>query len=131
MSKTCFSCQTYFSFLKSGKLCPMEKGGCGQLFCSKCLNYSLATADTSPEKPKISTFCKSCFQKHSNLKFAENEKVTIISAPNPTISLVFVHGGSGNRYMFLPHAKELVKKGPYKCILLDLPGHGCEMDREL
>lgn len=33
--------------------------------------------------------------------------------------------------MFLPHAKELVRRGPYKCILLDLPGHGVMMDHVL
>jgi pimeloyl-ACP methyl ester carboxylesterase len=33
--------------------------------------------------------------------------------------------------MFLHHARKLVEMGPYKCILLDLPGHGTRMDDEL
>jgi pimeloyl-ACP methyl ester carboxylesterase len=72
-----------------------------------------------------------CFKKLSNLGFDNNESVTILSASNPTTSVLFVHGGGGSRFMFLPHARDLVEKGPYQCILLDLPGHGVKMDDPL
>jgi pimeloyl-ACP methyl ester carboxylesterase len=43
--------------------------------------------------------------------------------------IVFVHGGGGCRFMFLPHARLFAAhKTPYRCVLLDLPGHGVQMD---
>jgi pimeloyl-ACP methyl ester carboxylesterase len=44
--------------------------------------------------------------------------------------LIFVHGGGSSRKLFLPHAKELAKKG-FKSILIDLPAHGARFKEDL
>jgi pimeloyl-ACP methyl ester carboxylesterase len=51
-------------------------------------------------------------------------------APGTAPAVVFVHGGGSSRTMFLHHAREFVKQG-YRCVLLDLPGHGARMDEPL
>lgn len=98
------------------------------MFCASCLDFAVVPPDEPPRNPRVSSFCKSCFQQLSSLPFLEKETVTILSAANPSKTVVFVHGGGGCRLTFLPHAEELIRQGPYKCILLDLPGHGVKMD---
>ena len=128
---SCYVCEKQPSCIGRLETCPENKGGCGRFFCAVCLDFSLAAENDSVTKPRITRFCKSCFKKLSNLGFDKNETVTILSSSNPTTSLVFVHGGGGCRFMFLPHARDLIHRGPYKCILLDLPGHGVKMDESL
>lgn len=114
------------------KQCPIEDGGCGKLFCSNCLSYACVTLKNSQAlgvNSPISTFCKDCFMKSSSLDFSTN--VTILGPDADTApSLLFLHGGAGSRIMFNSHASRLAEKG-YRCILLDLPGHGGSFQEEL
>jgi len=44
--------------------------------------------------------------------------------------LFWLHGGGGCKKMFEYHAKKLSNHG-WKSVLLDLPGHGRNMDKDL
>jgi pimeloyl-ACP methyl ester carboxylesterase len=75
---------------------------------------------------KIQSFCKSCFRETSTLDFTKKTYEEINSEPATTgkgITLVMVHGGGASRAMFAPHARRLAERG-FRCILVDLPGHG-------
>jgi pimeloyl-ACP methyl ester carboxylesterase len=58
-----------------------------------------------------------------------SKKYEIVGDANSQ-EIVLIHGAGSCRRMFLPHAEELAKKG-YRCILMDLPGHGARMDEAL
>eukprot|EP00913_Durusdinium_trenchii_P024332 g22843.t2 len=53
-----------------------------------------------------------------------------ILGPSTGLTLLYVHGGGGCRKMFRQHAAAMVKNG-FRCVLMDLPGHGSRMDEVL
>ncbi|KAI8904787.1 hypothetical protein EDD86DRAFT_277969 [Gorgonomyces haynaldii] len=75
---------------------------------------------------KSQSFCKKCFKKLCNLDFSVHE---VVLGPKEAKTIVFVHGGGGCRNMFAHHARLLSKD--YRCVLVDLPGHGTRMEEPL
>ena len=111
-------------------------GGCGQPLCDKCATtYAVVTEDdaaaSTNKLPKVTSgLCKTCFQRHSSVDFSMGEDE--LGPPRGTApTLVYVHGGGGNRLMFRAHALAMLAKGNVRCVLLDLPGHGARMDEPL
>jgi pimeloyl-ACP methyl ester carboxylesterase len=127
----CHGCHSGFGiFTNYGSICPVEHGGCGYKFCSTCLNYSCITEAGGNElgmKAPIISYCKECFKKNCGLDYSSNYTTygpEVGTAP----AVLFIHGGSGCRSMFDYHAKFLSEKRGYRCVLMDLPGHGSRMD---
>jgi pimeloyl-ACP methyl ester carboxylesterase len=130
----CHSCRRTFGiFFSPGYECPQGSGGCGKKFCSKCLNYACVTEKDGKElgmKAPVTSFCKGCFQQNSLLDFSTN--VTIYGPEiHESPAVLFLHGGGGCRTMFDYHAKTLSEQKGYRCVLIDLPGHGSRMDEVL
>ena len=130
---------------------------CQKLLCSTCANkYGLIEFDKS--KPAdvandlsknnvIESYCKQCFQETSVLDFTktyddmkppngitlpndyddDGGNTTSGKPPLPSITFVIVHGGGSSRALYKPYAYRLIEMG-YRCILLDLPGHGSLAD---
>jgi pimeloyl-ACP methyl ester carboxylesterase len=67
--------------------------------------------------------------KNSTLDFTKSDMV-MGAEKGQGLSVLFVHGAGGCRTMFQVHAKQLAAKG-YRCVLLDLPGHGSRMNQKL
>lgn len=132
---TCASCHVGFNswLFQSPSICPIAQGGCGRGFCSKCIDYACCTELDAKEfgmKAPIYNFCKECFKKVSNLDFESN--YTIYGPEKGTTkAIVFLHGGGGCRKMFDYHAKYFSEKKGFRCVLIDLPGHGSRIDEEL
>lgn len=102
----------------------MDSGGCNGKFCSKCLNFAIVTENDTPSG-KITTFCKHCFKLNSSLDFGNYYE--ILGPPkHDAPAILFVHSNGSCRKSFLPHARILSLK--YRCVLLDLPGHGGNLD---
>jgi pimeloyl-ACP methyl ester carboxylesterase len=81
-------------------------------------------------KAPIHNFCKACFQKVSLLDFSN--KATILGPEAGTApTFVFIHGAGGCRNMFEAHARQLSEENGFRCVLIDLPGHGSRMDETL
>jgi pimeloyl-ACP methyl ester carboxylesterase len=74
-------------------------------------------------------YCEKCYIKNNTLDFTKTEMV-IGSEKGQGLSVLFVHGAGGCRTMFEIHAKRLAQKG-FRCVLLDLPGHGARMNEKL
>ncbi|KAJ2986939.1 hypothetical protein HDV02_006434 [Globomyces sp. JEL0801] len=120
---SCKSCNLKAGWTQSLYEC--KKPGCGERFCSNCLNYALSNDQTDNH---IKSFCKSCFIRLSSLDYTKSvEVIGLERGEGP--SIVFVHGAGGCRTMFSIHARKLSSK--YRCILMDLPGHGSLMDTPL
>ena len=116
---------------------------CSTSICSKCANeFVLIPFDeTKPEEESndlkkngtLSSYCKDCYREVSVLDYSrsyDDYKPSSSNSGSPTTAMttfLMVHGGGGSRAMFRPHAQELVKKG-YRCILMDLPGHGTQVE---
>jgi hypothetical protein len=79
-----------------------------------CISYTIQPSKTAVH------YCKQCFQRKSDLDFT---KTVDILGPKEGNEIVFVHGGGASRLMFKKHVQRLSKLG-FRCILLDLPGHG-------
>lgn len=98
----------------------------------------------------IESFCRACFRETSVLDFAKTYDV-IEPVPKGGVgdgsrdtnrddgsaavtTFLMVHGGGGSRAMFRPHAELLSQRrssgggGGYRCVLIDLPGHGTMAD---
>jgi pimeloyl-ACP methyl ester carboxylesterase len=134
-SPKCSSCQIGFNPLlfQSPSICPIAHGGCGKSFCSKCIDYACCTEADGKKygmKASIYNFCKECFKKVSNVDF---ERTFTVYGPEKgtSRSIVFVHGGGGCRRMFDYHAKHFSEKKGYRCVLIDMPGHGSRIDEKL
>ncbi len=130
---TCWNCKRRFRTLLAHRyLCSSNDGGCGKYFCGWCLNYSCINEKNSKElgnKAPISSYCKECFKINSSLDF--NTSCTIFGpAMGEAPAILFLHGGGGCRTMFEHHAKQLAAQH-YRCVLIDLPGHGALMDEPL
>ncbi len=150
-SDNCSGCNSSFgTFFNRSIICPISSGGCGKHFCSTCLDYACVTETNltkatsssggSPStvdlnKLDIECFCKSCFQKLSNLDFSTSVQIYEPKGSEDTsiipLSVLFLHGGGGCRKMFDYHAQELSSKHGYRCVLIDLPGHGACQDDPL
>lgn len=76
-------------------------------------------------------FCKTCFQEVSILDYSKTYD-DFLPDPNNNnqLTLLMVHGGGGSRAMYRAHIEKLVLKG-YRCISIDLPGHGTLVDTPL
>jgi pimeloyl-ACP methyl ester carboxylesterase len=135
---SCADCQSSFGCFSSPAACSK----CEKLLCTKCGGkYALIVFD--PSKPDesndltknkdLKSFCKTCFQETSVLDFSKAVDVVEpnVTAPPNGITLLFAHGGGGNRAMFRAHAKVLAEKYGYRCILPDFPGHGTLVDKPL
>jgi pimeloyl-ACP methyl ester carboxylesterase len=133
----CEECQSSFGCM--GKASPCNK--CNKLLCSTCSGkYALIPFDaTKPEESNdlqkngtIQSYCKPCFQQVSVLHYTKTfeEMGPRSTTTGNEITFVMVHGGGSSRAMFRPHAKVLAKRG-YRCILLDLPGHGTMVETPL
>ena len=112
--------------------------------CSTCANmYPLIPFDKS--KPPdianditknnvIESFCKTCFQETSTLDFTktyDDLQPTGDGGDNNTkVTFVIVHGGGACRSLYKPYGERLIDMG-YRCILLDLPGHGTMVNTPL
>ncbi len=130
----CYSCQSPLGC--RGKGTPCAK--CTNLVCSNCagtfalLPFDETNPDISNDLSKnntVESYCKECYQEVSVLDYSKSYD-DYMESPNPSITLFMVHGGGGSRAMYRPHAKEFAKKG-YRCILIDLPGHGTLVDTPL
>lgn len=126
---SCEGCGTRFSLFKRGKACP---GPCGKkALCTSCLSFACVAPEDEGVRPfKVTAFCQGCFQVTSSLDFSHTEDV-LGPAPGEALTLVYVHGAGGNRRMFHAHAQSMVARGNYRCVLLDLPGHGSRMEQPL
>lgn len=115
----------------SRRVCEPAVGGCGQAFCSACLNHAFVP-ESEAEKgldANIATTCKECYKKGCSLDHSVTQDI-IGPAGGEAVSIVYAHGGGGCRTMFLEHAEAMVKLG-YRCVLFDFPGHGARMDEPL
>eukprot|EP00291_Cryptomonas_curvata_P026623 CAMPEP_0172162628 /NCGR_PEP_ID=MMETSP1050-20130122/6784_1 /TAXON_ID=233186 /ORGANISM="Cryptomonas curvata, Strain CCAP979/52" /LENGTH=161 /DNA_ID=CAMNT_0012832653 /DNA_START=132 /DNA_END=614 /DNA_ORIENTATION=- len=95
-------------------------------------SFALVTEEEAQKgayKAKIETLDRETFMKLSSLDFTRTIDV-LGPAAGTAPAVVFVHGGGSCRTMFLYHAREFAKQG-YRCVLLDLPGHGARMDEPL
>jgi len=77
----------------------------------------------------IESYCKACYQEVSVLDYSKTYD-EYGGSDKASITLLMVHGGGGTRAMYRPHAQDLAKMG-YRCILMDLPGHGTLIDTPL
>ena len=76
-----------------------------------------------PDTKTISC-CEGCFRAATNKFLNLDVAVEVIGPPKGMgLSIVIVHGAGGSRAMFRRHAQDLASAG-YRCVLLDLPGHG-------
>lgn len=140
------SCQDCESKLVNGcfgqkaKSVPCAK--CQKVICLQCAGDQALIPYTKEEGPlplkktSIKSYCRSCFKDVSILDYSKSYDIIDASSPSasdietPNTTLLWVHGGGGNRAMFRPHATALAKKG-YRSILMDLPGHGTLVDTTL
>ncbi|CAJ1423311.1 unnamed protein product [Effrenium voratum] len=117
-----------------GKTTPCPE--CSRSLCSGCLSHPVVTEAAQQScqgevrDQDIVAFCKGCFQKLSSLDFSKHVDVFEAVGGGGAITLVYVHGGGGSREMFKPHARAMAAKN-FRCVLMDLPGHGARMDEEL
>ena len=137
----CADCQRNFGCFSSGAACAK----CGTLICKTCANTHVLIPfdDQNPRESnnvkinnKLQSFCKSCFQDSSVLDFSKTFDVleptpSTDSTSTSMTNLLFVHGGGGSRAMFRPHARVMAEKYGYRCILMDLPGHGTLVETPL
>ncbi|CAK9046004.1 unnamed protein product [Durusdinium trenchii] len=145
----CAECQADPGLFSSLKVCEEASGGCGRSLCSSCLAHPLVTEKARGEGKvqdqdqrraaqaafrgatdvwlDIQSFCKACFQRLSLLDFTQDVDIL---GPSTGLTLLYVHGGGGCRKMFRQHAAAMVKNG-FRCVLMDLPGHGSRMDEVL
>jgi pimeloyl-ACP methyl ester carboxylesterase len=145
-ASACEECQASFGCLVSGMACAK----CQKIMCSTCAGKHplIAFDPTRPDESNdikktkgIKSYCKSCFEETSVLNFEStyddilptNTTTSTKSTPSstsPTITFVMVHGGGASRALYRPYAERLAQLG-YRCILLDLPGHGTLSDTTL
>lgn len=134
------ACESCLSSLGCrGKATPCAK--CSKLLCSTCagtnalIPFDQANAELSNDLTNNSTiesYCKECYHEVSILDYSKayDDFGGAADESAPPITFLMVHGGGGSRAMFRPHAQELVKRG-YRCVLMDLPGHGTLVDSPL
>jgi len=85
----------------------------------------------------IQNHCQACFQLKSTLDFTSiytrvPDKSNESSKKDPSgVLFVFGHGGGACRMLYDSHAKELYQRYGHASILLDFPGHGTLVDKEL
>eukprot|EP00977_Amphora_coffeiformis_P017329 scaffold5547_cov163-Amphora_coffeaeformis.AAC.9 len=133
----CESCESSLGCLGKGTPCAR----CSKLLCSTCAgNNALIPFDPTnaeffndlTKNSAIESYCKECYHEVSVLDYTKSyddfEGAT--DQPATGITFLMVHGGGGSRAMFRPHARSLVERG-YRCILMDLPGHGTLVDSPL
>ncbi|KAJ1562426.1 hypothetical protein HK096_010010 [Nowakowskiella sp. JEL0078] len=119
---SCSSCKTALNFFNRATC-----ESCSLSFCTACLKFAITTPESGD---KILSLCKSCYVANTNLDLSN--VVTVLEASNTKNpkTVLFVHGGGGCRLMFLPHAEWLAQRG-FRCILMDLPGHGARFEDPL
>lgn len=107
--------------------------GCQDSFCDKCLNFACVTAEHSSQglAAPVTVFCRTCFQRESNLDFSKHYDVIEGDGTAGKSSIIFLHGGGGCRTMFAYHAQRISQATGSRCYLVDLPGHGSHMDEPL
>ena len=128
----------FFGLMGPKKATPCTS--CQKRLCSTCAGkHALIPFSENEEPPpvkksSIKSYCKECFQKASILDYTKSYDVvepSVDGAGNDTnnnMTLLFAHGGGSSRAMFRAHSRILSNKG-YRCILIDLPGHGTLVDK--
>eukprot|EP00759_Apiculatamorpha_spiralis_P014410 PhF_6_TR21057/c0_g1_i1/m.30319 len=122
---SCHDCGFVFGWTSRKYTCPSCKKG---PLCWTCMNNAVVknAATVSPGQAfEVESQCYKCFQSHVTLDFKKS--VDVYGPENgKALSIVMVHGGGGCRLMFQPHAQHFASLG-YRCVLLDLPGHGSQL----
>mmetsp|Transcript_13391 Transcript_13391/g.23984 ORF Transcript_13391/g.23984 Transcript_13391/m.23984 type:complete len:651 (+) Transcript_13391:93-2045(+) len=110
---------------------------CEETLCLKCARdqalIPFKEYDDNPlplKKSSIKCYCKACFGQVSILDYTKSHDIIFPNQNKKNITLVWVHGGGASRALFRPHASALARMG-YTSILLDLPGHGTQVDKRL
>lgn len=130
---TCVSCTTS---LKSGGLCgdkafTCESPDCNNTLCKTCFGQRPLWVGQDLTNGAVQRLCPTCFQQRSTLSFDNTMYDSTASSTSSNTTFVFVHGASGCREMFRPHAVALHAQYGHGYILLDLPGHGTLVDTAL
>lgn len=112
--------------------CRSAVGGCGKVFCSLCCSYALvpASEESKGKDAEFSLYCKPCFKANNLLDFSTTVDV-FGPACGAAPCILFVHGMLNCRSSFRVHARQLSERDGFRCVLLDLPGHGARMDEDL
>ncbi len=77
----------------------------------------------------VDSVCKNCFQEASSLNKAATVDI-IGPGKGDAPCVVLVHGGGSCRTLYATLARRLADAG-FRCVLPDLPGHGCRMDEPM
>eukprot|EP00406_Dinophysis_acuminata_P034548 CAMPEP_0179358544 /NCGR_PEP_ID=MMETSP0797-20121207/78983_1 /TAXON_ID=47934 /ORGANISM="Dinophysis acuminata, Strain DAEP01" /LENGTH=299 /DNA_ID=CAMNT_0021073805 /DNA_START=34 /DNA_END=929 /DNA_ORIENTATION=- len=117
--------------IRRGREISKDAGGCGKVFCDRCCSHALVPASEEPkgDEAVVSLFCKSCFKRNNLLDFSKAVDV-FGPAQGEAPCILFVHGILNCRTSFREHAKQLSERHGFRCVLMDLPGHGARMDDE-
>jgi pimeloyl-ACP methyl ester carboxylesterase len=130
----CFQCRRRFIYcFAPSRECPQQFGGCGKLFCVACMDFSCVTEKDGfslGRNAPIVSFCENCFKINSSIDF---DVAFDIFGPDVGQSpcVLFVHSAGGSRKTFEYHAKKLSELTNYRCVLVDLPGHGSRINEIL
>lgn len=110
---------------------------CERTLCLKCACdqalIPFKEYDDNPlplKKSSIKCYCKACFGQVSILDYTKSYDIIFPNQNKKNITLVWVHGGGASRALFRPHASALARMG-YTSILLDLPGHGTQVNERV
>ena len=129
--------QSLWTFWKKGEY-GCDREGCTSHLCESCHNKHPLFVPSSDDamlqsdlnRATLKKFCKACFQEKSTIDFSTTYDA-IQGMANSNVTFVFVHGGSGSREMFKPHATELRERYGHGSVLLDLPGHASLVEMPL
>lgn len=141
-SLTCPECNVPNALSRSCLSKPVACFQCDKSICATCGGkFALIPFDRSnpnnDEANKLTketatsrSYCKKCYEEVSTLDWTKTYDVVdaSVKSSEAVVTLVMVHGGGGSRQMFRPHAETLSSEYGYKCVLLDLPGHGTLVD---
>ena len=81
---------------------------------------------------KFHRFCRSCYMEKSIIDFDTNSFVfdPPETKSGPKITLIMAHGAGGSRATFITHAREMAKHHGFRCIVMDLAGHGARWNEK-
>mmetsp|Transcript_2360 Transcript_2360/g.5288 ORF Transcript_2360/g.5288 Transcript_2360/m.5288 type:complete len:360 (-) Transcript_2360:313-1392(-) len=97
--------------------------------CALCAGYA-APVDGNVAKG-FHKVCRACLSTLSSLNFdCTADVLTPANGGDGITTVVLVHGGGGCRAMYRPLARHLSQHG-FRCVLLDLPGHGARVHESL
>lgn len=114
-----------------------ESPSCTHQLCKACFHQRpllVGATDNDLNTGTIQRLCPSCFRSKSTVDYSRTYEyvppaTTGAKTSNNDTTLdastifVFVHGASGSRCMFRPHAERLHQEYGHGYVLVDLPGH--------